>query len=44
MSKHGSVGEHKPDTEEWTAYTERVGFYFAANDITDHGKKNVLSS
>ena len=42
MSKHGSVGKCKPDTEEWIAYTERVRFYFAANDITDDGKKHAI--
>ena len=42
MAKHGSVGEYKPETEDWTAYTERVGHYFTANDITDDGKKRAI--
>ena len=42
MAKHGSVGEYKPEAEDWTAYTERVGHYFTANDITDDGKKRAI--
>ena len=42
MAKHGSIGEYKPETEDWTAYTERVGRYFTANDITDDSKKQAI--
>ena len=39
MAKHRSIGEYKPEAEDWTAYTKRVGQYFTANDITDDGEK-----
>ena len=42
MAKHGSVGEYRPETEDWTVYAERVGHYFTANDITDDSKKRAI--
>ena len=42
MAKHRSVGEYRPESEDWTAYTERVGHYFTANDIADDGKKRAI--
>lgn len=43
MAKHGSIGEYKPESEDWMAYTERVRHYFIANDITDDGKNERFS-
>ena len=42
MAKHGSVGEYRPETEDWTVYAERVGHYFTANDITNDSKKRAI--
>ena len=42
MAKHGSIGKCRPETDDWTAYAERVGHYFTANDITDDSKKRAI--
>ena len=42
MATHGSIGEYRPDAEEWSAYTERLGHYFAANDVGTEAKKKAI--
>lgn len=42
MAKHGSIGEYKPESDDWTAYAEQVGHYFTENDIIDKGKKRAI--
>ena len=36
---HGAVGIFDPAMEEWSEYSERLGHYFVANDITEAEKK-----
>ncbi|XP_058872250.1 uncharacterized protein K02A2.6-like [Acipenser ruthenus] len=41
MATFGSIGEFDESTD-WTEYVERLGHYFAANDITDGGKQRSI--
>ena len=38
----GSVEPFERDTDDWTAYCERLQQYFVANDIKDDGKKRAV--
>ena len=42
MATHGSIGEYRPDVEEWLAYAELLEHYFAANEVADRGKKGAI--
>ena len=42
MAVHGSVGEFDQTKESWASYTERLGQYFAANDIENASKKRAI--
>ena len=42
MATHGSIEEFNPDRETWTAYTERLGEYFLANDVKSAEKQRVI--
>ena len=42
MATHGSLSEFNANVETWSSYTERLGHYFEANDITDASKKRAL--
>ena len=39
---HHTVGQFHPDQEDWTAYVERLTFYFVANDVKDAGKQKAI--
>jgi hypothetical protein len=42
MAQHGSVGPFDQGKEDWTAYTERLEQYFAANDVKDTTKQRAI--
>ena len=42
MATHGTVTQYVPGKEEWTAYVERLDFYFLANDIAAEAKKQAI--
>jgi len=43
MATHGELSAFNPAKEHWTAYIERVRFYFIANDVkTDEKKRAIL--
>ena len=42
MATHGTVTQYVPGKEEWTAYVERLNFYFLANDIAAEAKKRAI--
>ena len=44
MAIHGSIGEFNSGKETWTAYTERLGEYFLANDIKAAENRGILLS
>ena len=39
---HGTVGEFDSAVEDWTAYTERLGNYFVANDVASADKQRAI--
>ena len=41
MASIGKLGKYNPDVKEWTQYTERMTYYFTANDITTDAKKKA---
>ena len=41
-ARHGKVGEFDGTREEWTAYTERLEFYFTANDVDTPEKQRAV--
>ena len=41
MTLIGKIEEYN-DKESWMEHTERLGQYFAANEITDNGKKRAV--
>jgi len=45
MAMHGSISEFKPSRETWSSYTERLGYYFVANNVTSaETKRSILLS
>ena len=42
MVTNGTVTQYVPGKEEWTAYVERLDFYFLANDIAAEAKKRAI--
>ena len=42
MAVHGALAAFKPQEEDWSEYTERLTFYFAANGITTDAKKRAV--
>ena len=42
MAKHGTVGPFSGDSEDWSAYVERLDQYFIANDVTSGQKKKAI--
>ena len=42
IPKHGELHEFRPDSEELSAYLERVDIYFAVNDVSNDKKVSVL--
>ena len=41
MAKHGTFRPFTGDAEDWSAYTERLGQYLIANDISAAAKKST---
>ena len=39
---HGTVAEFQPDTEDWVSYSERLQYYFDANDVASEDKKRSI--
>ncbi len=39
---HGPVEEYDSEREQWTSYTERLEFYFAANDVSSPEKQRAI--
>ncbi len=42
MATHGRVSAFDPKLEDWSSYTERLQYYFAANEITNATKKRAI--
>ena len=42
MAAHGKVGAFNEAVESWSSYIERLGRYFAANDMKDSNKKQAI--
>ena len=42
MSVHEKISQFIPSQETWSSYTERLGYYFIANDVQDPAKKKVI--
>ena len=42
MAYHGTIAEFQPETEDWASYTERIQYYFQANDITTADKQRSI--
>ena len=42
MSTHGKMSYFDPKIETWSSYSERLNFYFKANDIEDDDKKKSI--
>ena len=42
VAAHGKIGPFNPSTESWALYTERLNYYFLANDIKDEKKHFIL--
>ena len=41
-SQLGSMNVFNPDTDDWTAYVERLESFFVTNEIKDEKKVSVL--
>ena len=42
MATHGHVGEFTGDSDDWTAYAERLEHYFTANEVKTAAKKRAV--
>ena len=42
MSVHGKISQFIPSQESWSSYTERLEYYFIANDVQDPAKKKAI--
>ena len=42
MSVHGKISQFIPSQESWSSYTERLEYYFIANDVQDLAKKKAI--
>ena len=42
MATHGSLSPFDSSTEDWTSYTQRMNYYFVANDVADGAKKRSI--
>jgi len=41
----GSISEFTPSRDTWSSYTERLGYYFVANNVTSaETKRSILLS
>ena len=42
VSTHGVLDAFDPKRDDWTSYSERMKFYFIANDVEDAAKKRAI--
>lgn len=42
MAVHGKISYFNSNQESWSSYTERLGYYFTANDVQDDDKKKAI--
>lgn len=42
MAKHGTIGPFSGESEDWSAYVERLDQYFIANNVTSGPKKREI--
>ena len=42
MSVHGKMSQFTSSQETWSAYAERLGYYFIPNDVQDPAKKKAI--
>ena len=42
MATHGTLSAFNPNKEPWTAYTERLHYYFVANEVKSDEKKCAI--
>ena len=42
MATHSRLREFNPAAEDWISYTERLEFYFTANDAKDADKQRAV--
>ena len=42
MSVHRKISQFIPSQETWSSYTERLEYYFIANDVQDPAKKKAI--
>ena len=42
MAVYGKINEYEPTNEDWSQYAERLGHYFAANEIESGEKKRAV--
>ena len=42
MAIHGTITQFVPGEEDWTAYVERLNYYFIANEVTGVAKKRSI--
>ena len=42
MATHGRLGEFDPKDGDWKSYIERANQYFAANEVSNAGKKRAI--
>ena len=39
---HGKIGQFTPSVETWSSYSERLNYYFLANEIADEKKHSIF--
>ena len=39
---HGAIGAFEPSKEDWITYSQRLKFYFEANDVEDAAKQRAI--
>lgn len=42
MPTYGKLEEFDENKETWTQYTERLGHYFAANDVAEEDRQRAI--
>ena len=42
MATHGALSAFNQSKEPWTAYTERLQYYFTVNDVQSEDKKHAI--
>ena len=42
MATHGTLNAFNPAKEQWTAYAERLNYYFIANGVKNDAQKCAI--